>query len=160
VVLAVVGVLCGGVVAVPVVWVVRGTIAAGQGEATPDAAVNVYLLQTSAGEEIGLRRVLAPGRRDDLLRQWRAYRADMTRSTPPDKLSTAGIDISHQGDDRAAASMTVRGTWWSAGGGGTSMVSGGAVWRFEVRRDRGGWRVWSADLPAWCGTYVRVELCR
>ncbi|WP_327030094.1 hypothetical protein OG989_07595 [Micromonospora sp. NBC_01740] len=34
-------------------------------------------MRLSAGEEIGLSRVLAGPRRDELLRQWRDYRAEM-----------------------------------------------------------------------------------
>ncbi|WP_165440092.1 hypothetical protein [Micromonospora kangleipakensis] len=49
--------LCTGIVAVPVSWAVLKQAEANRGEATPDAAVSVYVLQMSSGEEIGLSRV-------------------------------------------------------------------------------------------------------
>ncbi|WP_433284171.1 hypothetical protein [Micromonospora sp. CA-244673] len=55
----------------------------------PEAAARVWLLKLSAGEEIGLSRVLARPRHDELLRQWRNYRAEMNSSRrPPQKIET------------------------------------------------------------------------
>ncbi|MGY3517184.1 hypothetical protein ACVMYR_12830 [Micromonospora sp. PTRAS2] len=89
-----------------------------RGEASPESAVTVWLLQLSAGERIGLSRVLADERHDELLTQWQEYRAAMESTRrPPSKVGT------------------------------------------ERRRDAGGWRVWSAELPPWCGTHVRAGLC-
>ena len=66
--------LCTGIVAVPVSWAVLRQAEAERGEATPDAAANVYVLQMSSGEELGLSRVLVAARHDQLLGQWRKYR--------------------------------------------------------------------------------------
>jgi hypothetical protein len=41
-------------------------------------------------------------------------------------------------------------------GAGTVWYDGSPhQWRAEVRRDGGGWRLWSVVLPGWCGTYSR-----
>ncbi|MDQ0366032.1 hypothetical protein J2S42_002701 [Catenuloplanes indicus] len=49
---------------------------------------------------------------------------------------------------------------WSAGGNGFNRMRGEAhPWTFETRKDSGGWRIWAADLPAWCPTYLRQDLC-
>lgn len=158
VVLSVVAVLCAGVVAVPMSWAVRKQAEADRGEATPAAAANVYVLKMSSGEEIGLWRVLAARRHDDLLRQWRQYRGEMERGNVPSKLEMlAPIEVEDQGDDRATVTAQVRPTWWHE----QINISGTAhTWRFETRRDAGGWRVWSADLPQWCGVHVRADACR
>lgn len=72
---------CTGALAVPAAWAVRVQVEAEQGERAPDAAVAAYLLRLSSGDDGGLRRVLAADRRDKLVSQWRAYRAQM--SGPP-----------------------------------------------------------------------------
>lgn len=54
----------------PVVWFVRETIAAGQGEASPTAAITVYLYALQDDEELGVGRVLASRHRGELLEQW------------------------------------------------------------------------------------------
>jgi hypothetical protein len=157
VLLGVVVLVCAGAVAVPATWAVRRQVEAERGEAAPEAAANVWVLQASAGEEIGLSRVLSRRRRDELLAQWRAMRADMSRGRPPSKMATTGLpEITHQGDNRAVVVWQVQGIWWN---GPLSMASAAHPWRFEVHRERGGWRIWSVDLPAWCGVYVRANAC-
>ncbi|MGY0004130.1 hypothetical protein [Micromonospora sp. I033] len=157
-VLSLVAVLCTGIVAVPVSWAVRQQAEAGRGEAAPDAAVNVYVLKMSSGEHLGLSRVLADRRHDELLRQWQQYRGEMERAEVPSKLETVGpIDVEDQDDDRARVTVQVRAIWWS---GQTSLSGTAHPWRFEARRDAGGWRVWAADLPRWCGVHVRADACR
>ena len=148
-----------GIVAVPVSWAVLRQAEAERGEATPDAAVNVYVLQMSSGEEIGLSRILAAKRHDELLRQWRQYRGEMERANVPSKLETVGpIDVEDQDDDdRATVIAQVRPTWWNEQ---TNLSGTAHPWRFETRRDAGGWRVWAADLPPWCGVHVRPDACR
>ncbi|MCM0675158.1 hypothetical protein NCC78_10715 [Micromonospora phytophila] len=139
-------------------WAVLRQAEAERGEATPDAAVTVYVLKMSSGEEVGLSRVLAGKRHDELLRQWRRYRGEMERGNVPSKLETVGpIDVEDQGDDRATVTAQVHGIWWND----RINLSGTAHrWRFETRRDAGGWRVWAAGLPAWCGVHVRADACR
>ncbi|RZU72012.1 hypothetical protein EV384_0351 [Micromonospora kangleipakensis] len=150
--------LCTGIVAVPVSWAVLRQAEAERGEATPDAAVNVYVLQMRSGEEIGLSRVLVAGRHDELLRQWRQYRGEMERGNLPSKLETVGpIEVEDQDDDRATVTVQVHAIWWNE----QANLSGEAhPWRFETRRDAGGWRVWAAELPPWCGVHVRADACR
>ncbi|MDZ5447865.1 hypothetical protein U2F26_35090 [Micromonospora sp. 4G57] len=144
--------------AVPVSWAVLRQAEAERGEATPGAAVNVYVLKMSSGEELGLTRGLAAGHHDELLRQWRRYRGEMERANVPSKLETVGpIDVEDQGDDRAKVTAQVRPIWWN---GPTSLSGAAHAWRFETRRDAGGWRVWAVDLPTWCGVHVRADACR
>lgn len=158
VVLSLVAVLCTGIVAVPVSWAARKQVEADRGEATPEAAVNVYVLQMSSGEEIGLSRVLAGKRHDELLRQWRQYRGEMERGNVPSRLGTRGpFDVEHQGDDRAAVTIHVHAIWWQER---VNLDGEAHPWRFETWRDAGGWRVWAADLPPWCGVHVRADTCR
>lgn len=157
VVLSLVAVLCTGIVAVPVSWAVLKQAEAERGEASPDAAVNVYVLQMSSGEELGLSRVLAARHRDELLRQWRHYRGEMQRGEVPSKLGTVGpIDVDSQGEGRATVTVHVRAIWWR---GQTILNGTEQPWRFEARRDDGGWRVWAANLPPWCGVHVRADAC-
>ncbi|MET7804341.1 hypothetical protein [Micromonospora chersina] len=157
-VLSIVAVVCTGIIAVPVSWAVRKQAEADRGEVSPDAAATVYVLQMSSGEEIGLSRVLADRRHNELLRQWRQYRGEMERGNVPSKLETVGpIDVEGQGDDRATVTAQVHGIWW---GGQINLSGESHAWRFETRRDAGGWRVWAADLPPWCGVHVRADSCR
>ncbi|SCF41281.1 hypothetical protein GA0070216_114123 [Micromonospora matsumotoense] len=89
VLLALVVMAYSGALAVPVAWAVKIQVQAESGEPAPDAAVAVYLLRLSSGDDAGLRRVLAADRRDDLADQWRAYRAEMSRSgNPPSQLES------------------------------------------------------------------------
>ncbi|MGN9803451.1 hypothetical protein [Micromonospora sp. L32] len=156
--MALVAILCAGLVAIPASWAMRKQLEAERGEASPEAAVAVWRLQLSAGEELGVSRVLAEERHDELLAQWRDYRAQMTRSgNPPSKIEAVGPSVvERQGDDRASVVEQIRAVWWQ---GPTSLAGTEHPWRWEVRKDGGGWRVWSADLPAWCGVHVRAELC-
>ncbi|WP_346121869.1 hypothetical protein [Micromonospora coerulea] len=112
----------------------------------------------SSGEELGLSRVLVDERHEELLRQWRRYRGEMERASVPSKLETVGpIDVEDQGDSRATVTAHIRAIWWN---GPTSLSGTAHPWRFETRRDAGGWRVWAADLPPWCGGHVRADACR
>ncbi|MFG3690584.1 hypothetical protein [Micromonospora sp. NPDC047740] len=76
-------------------WAVRKQVEAERGEATPEAAATVWLLKPSAGEELGLSRVLAEPRHDELRQQWRDYRDEMTRWPP--------LRASHSPDRRQQA---------------------------------------------------------
>ncbi len=82
------------------------------------------------------------------------------------RLSQSGVEarsgwgstvIDYQGDDRATVEEQVRGVWW---GDGTNLAGTPHTWQWQLRKDRGGWRVWSVDLPPWCGVHIRAELCR
>ncbi|MEH1056158.1 hypothetical protein V6U89_13200 [Micromonospora sp. CPCC 206171] len=157
--LALVVVACAGVVAVPASWAVRKQAEAERGEPAPEAAATVWLMKLSAGEEDGLSRVLAKSRHDELLDQFVRYRDDIAGSgRPVSKLEAVGSSvIEHQGDDRATVEEQVRGVWW---GDGTNLAGTPHMWQWQLRKDRGGWRVWSVDLPPWCGVHIRAELCR
>ncbi|WP_328851208.1 hypothetical protein OG994_25545 [Micromonospora globbae] len=156
--LALVAVVCAGLVAVPATWAVRKQLEADRGEASPESAALIWVLKLSAGDELGLSRVLAKPRHDLLLRQWRDYRATIdSTGKPPSKITTTGPSVvEHQGDDRAMVTEQVQAIWWD---GPTALAGTPQPWRFEVRRDRGGWRIWLVELPPWCGGHVRADLC-
>jgi hypothetical protein len=44
--------------------------------------------------------------------------------------------------------------------GGLELPGKAHEWRFEVRRDEDGWRIWDADPATWCGMHVTVLGCR
>lgn len=97
----------------------------------------MWLLQLSAGEELGLSRVLAGARHDELRQQWRDYRAEMTGTgREPSKLESVGPSaIEHQADGRATVTEQVRAVWWDD----AQILAGTAhPWRWELREDRGG----------------------
>ncbi|MFG2169434.1 hypothetical protein [Micromonospora chersina] len=157
--LVLVTIVCAGLVAVPVSWAKRKQLEAERGEATPEAAVTVWFVKLSAGDELGVSRVLAKRRHDELRQQWRDYRAEMTSAgRPPSKLEAVGpMAVEHQGDDRATVVEQVRAVWWD----GPHLLAGeDHPWRWELRKDGRGWGVWSVELPPWCGVHVRAELCR
>ncbi|MDP9798297.1 hypothetical protein J2S43_006809 [Catenuloplanes nepalensis] len=154
--------LCLGIASIPVVWFARETWAAGQGEVSPAAAVTVYLYALSNGEELGVRRVLADGRRDELFDQWSAYRAEIERGQDlPSRLTWGAATEQVEAEGRAAVTVDVAGVWSLPDAPvGSSILRGEShPWHFEARRDRGGWRIWSASLPAWCGAHVRADTC-
>lgn len=154
---------CGGaVVGVPVAWVFRETVSAGRGEKSPDAAANAYLLALGYGQEEGLLPLLDNEHQGELLKQWRAYRAEMSATDPaPARLDFGGLDVAPVVDGRAEVRADVSATWWTTGDGGrTSMYRSDAYpWRIETREDDG-WRVSKVQTPAWCGGYVPASKCR
>ncbi len=151
---------CGSVVTVPVVWFLRGTVAAGAGQPSPDAAANVYLLALSAGREDGLLPALSDGHRDDLLAQWRAYRAEILRTDPPpSKLEFNFTGVTAVGQGRAEVVAEVNPVWWNHGNGGTSMHGTRHPWRLTAVDDDG-WRVEAVTEYPWCDGYVRADACR
>ncbi|RUL90963.1 hypothetical protein [Verrucosispora sp. FIM060022] len=150
-----------GVAAAGVGWLVVKTHQADQGQPTPAAAANVFMLAVSSGEELGLRAVLAPERRDQLVEEWRSIRDDISRTYPNvSKVSTRALVVEDQADDRAQVVTEVYPVWWSVDAGGLMMHGSPHPWRFETRRDDGGWRVWSVDPHPWCGGHVRVSACQ
>jgi hypothetical protein len=143
VLLALVTIVCAGVIAVPASWAVWKQAEADRGEATPEAAATVWRLKLSAGDESGVSRVLAKSRHAELPEQFVRYREDMAGlARPVSKLEAVGTSvIEHQGDDRATVEEQVRGVRW--GDDGTNLAGTAHTWRWELRKDLGGWRVWS-----------------
>lgn len=151
----------GGVVGVPVAWVLRETVAAGRGEASPDAAANSYLMALGYGQEEGLLPLLDDEHQDQLLKQWKAYRAEMTGTDPPPaRLDFGALTVGPIRDGRAEVTADVSATWWSTDANGrVSMYDSSAyTWRIETREDDG-WRVSVVHAPAWCGGYVLASHC-
>jgi hypothetical protein len=158
--LGVIILLCAGGLLVPAVLFLQATEDAGNGGTTPVEAVDVYLLELPDDDDLGLRRVLAADHRDQLLDQRRSIRDAMKGTDPPvSKLGWSDFDVDERGDD-ATVTVPVSGTWWPTDGHGPSWRSAAYPWRFETHRDRDGWRIRSVDAPAWCGTYVRADVCR
>ncbi len=145
-----------------VVWFGRSTIEAGKGQPSATAAVNVFILALSSGEELGLRAALAEDRREQLLERWRQLRAELDRTDPPpSKLELGSLTVEDQGADTARVVAQVQGIWWRRGAGSATSINGEThPWRFETRRDDDGWRVWSVEPYAWCGGHVRADACR
>ncbi|WP_334431346.1 hypothetical protein [Micromonospora sp. CPCC 206060] len=154
--LALVVFVCTGALSVPAGWAVSLQVEAERGEPAPSAAALVYLLRLSSGDDGGLYRVLAADRRDSLVDQWRGYRADMRRATPPSKLESGPLQVTHLREGVALVVTDVYAVWWQDR---LSMSGSRHHWRFEVRKDQGGWRVWKVEAPAWCDTYVRTDRC-
>jgi hypothetical protein len=138
----------------------RETVAAGQGQPSPEAAANVYLTALSTGNEDGLLPVLVDDRSEELLGQWRAYRTEMKRTDPaPSKLEFSFDGVSRTSEGRAVIAVELYPVWWSHGGrAGTSLNGSRHQWQVTVREDDG-WRVESVVPHAWCGGYVRADAC-
>lgn len=107
---------------------------------------------------------LAGARRAALLKQRQqfigAMRADAAdNGGAPPSLSSA--DDVHPArtqvtGDGATVVVYVKAVWPLTGRTGAQWIESGALpWRFEVRHDRPGWRIWAATMPAWCGGYSR-----
>jgi hypothetical protein len=100
------------------------------------------------------------GNDDDLIRQWRSYRADMQRGgTPPARLDfTLGPPVPLK-MRHAQLDADVQAVWWSTTGTrSTGYKSAALRWRFTLRDDDG-WRITRVAPPAWCGGYVDAERC-
>ncbi|XVU25625.1 hypothetical protein ACQPZJ_00755 [Actinoplanes sp. CA-054009] len=158
-ILLMVSFLCSGLLAVPVVAFLEHTDDQGDAFGTATEAVDSYLLQLNAGEEIGLRRGLAEDHRDDLMSQWRSILGDMRRTDPlPSRLTWERFDTLREGRNEVEISVPVSGVWW--GERGVSSHSEEHAWVFVVDREDGGWRVESVRPYAWCGGHVLIERCR
>lgn len=152
---------CGGIVAAPLGWIVKETAAAGRGAATPTAAADEYLMALGYGQEEGLLPLLDDEDQDELLKQWRTYRAQMEGTDPPPaRLDFDALEVGPIKDGRAEVSTDVSATWWNTEGERTSFYrSQQHRWVIETHDD-GGWRVSAVHAPAWCGGYVLAAKCR
>jgi hypothetical protein len=139
---------------------VRGTLEAGEGQLSPEAAAEVYLSKLSVGTEAGLLPVLAEDREEELLAQWRAYQAEMQRTDPPpSKLEYDYNDVTKTSEHEAVLAVELYPVWWNHGSGGTSMHGPRHAWQIVAREDNG-WRVYSVNPYQWCGGYVRADACK
>lgn len=158
-VLLMVGFLCSGLAAVPVVAFLDYTDRLGDAPATATEAADIYLNQLVSREEIGLTRALSKSQRDELLDQWHSLIADMQRTDPPpDKLTWSRSDVEDQGDDVARVTVPVSAVWWQERG--MSMVGTEQPWVFVIRAEDGGWRLVEVRPFPWCGGHVRADACR
>jgi hypothetical protein len=150
---------CGAPAAGGAFWLLRTTIEASRGAASPDAAASEYLMGLGYDNEDGLLPLFDNERQDELLDQWRTYRADMERTDPALSRFDFGTLVVNQVDaDHARVSTEVTATWWSTNGGGMAYDSDALPWRFETREDNG-WQITAVEPPAWCGGYVRPDAC-
>jgi hypothetical protein len=152
----------GGVIGVPVVWFLRETESAGKGAPAPDAAADDYLMALGYGQEEGLLPLLDDEHQDELLSQWRDYRAAMQGTDPPPaRFDFAGLKVGPIEHGRAEVTTDVRAAWWiTEDNGRISMYDSEAfTWRIETREDDG-WRVTKVEAPVWCGGYVLASKCR
>jgi hypothetical protein len=154
--------VCGGgiVLGVPLAWLARTTIDAGRGAKSPDAAADEYLSALGYDQQDGLLPLLDHSRQQELLGQWRKYRAAMDSTEPrPSRLDYASLDVGPTAAGRASVTVQVAAAWWPSGGGMSGgYVSQQLVWRFETRNS-GGWRITTVTAPAWCGGYVLATKC-
>lgn len=151
---------CGGVAGVPVAWFFRQTVEAGKGAPDPAAAADSYLLALGYDNQDGLLPLLDKAHRQDLLRQWRDFRAAMDRTTPrPSRLDYGPLTSSLDGRGLVHVTAAVSVTWWGTDGGSSGgFRSQQHDWSFQTRDDNG-WRIVSVDQPAWCGTGGYVSQC-
>lgn len=154
-------ILRSGVGLVPVVWTVHQTVQAGKGEKCAMCAALVYIHSVDDGQQHTVFRVLDGAQRDALLDQWHRYQADVTRSVDrPSKLEAGGAAATETraGEGRVQVVLPVRSVWFDTSettGRSLSLNGGWVPWRFEVHNNRGGWRIWSAELPSWCGSHAK-----
>jgi hypothetical protein len=151
---------CGSVVGLPLWWAIRETLAAGRGEASPAAAVVVYVGKLGYGDDAPLA-LFDDDTQDTLVKQWAELRAAMaaTRGGGPDRLDLVDLAEPPITDGRATVHATVSATWWGAGGtAGTSLQSPAKPWAVDVVDDDG-WRVVRVSTPPWCGPDGYVAWC-
>lgn len=105
----------------------------------------------------------APARRGTLLAERAAYirqiRADIPRfpmvaGTDFEQFGTDSLQVASHGDT-ATVTMEVAARWPNEADRALWFYSEAGTWRFDVRRDSAGWRIWTVDMPPWCGTYSR-----
>jgi hypothetical protein len=90
-----VGFLCCGLGAVPVVALLDHTDRQGDPPATAIAAVDTYLNQLLLRQQIGLSHALIGSEREDLIGQWKILVADMQRTDPPPSKLEWGRKVHH-----------------------------------------------------------------
>lgn len=155
-----VGFLCCGLGAVPVVAFLDYTDRQGDPPATAIEAVDIYLNQLLLREQIGLTHALSGSERDDLVKQWESLIADMKRTDPPPNTLKWGprFDVEDQGDEVVQVTVPVGAVWWQERG--ISMHGTEHPWVFVARAEDGGWRIEEVRPYLWCGGHVRANACR
>jgi hypothetical protein len=167
VLLGLAGVVVLVLVTVAVVLVRAYGSSANAGEASPDAAAYGWVLAFNPGQrddDVGISRLVASSRRGGLLRQRRDYiRAIETDAVEhgwsPVEFSTNGgrEDTRELHGDAATAVLWIETEYRDSAHPGTTFVGVARQWRFQLRHDGGGWRVWSFDPPPWCDGYSTCE---
>lgn len=152
-------VACAACLAVPAGWAVVRTVDAGQGEETPIAAANAYLLATfQAGGGTGVDRCLCDAHRSELLRQVDRMRDEVAASGADIKIEAADWT---EGDPSGTVSARVnfRFTYVDPANGRVTFIKGTShEWRFKTKKERGiqgGWKVCRVDAPELCGNHLR-----
>lgn len=152
---------CGGtVVGVPLAWIARQTIEASRGAPSPDGAADSYLMALGYDQLDGLLPILDNGHQEQLLAQWKAYRAAMDGTDPrPSRLDFGPLSVGSSVDGEVTVTAEVSATWWGVDGRALSYRSRAQTWRIITREDNG-WQVSRVEAPAWCGGYVLPPKCR
>jgi hypothetical protein len=152
----------GGLVGVPALWLVRSTVEAGKGAASPVAAADAYLVALGYNQREGLLPLLHDDTQEELLRQWDELRTAMAATDgwgAPNVLNVEDLDEGPVADGRATVEAGVSASWWGRGGtAGTSVKSETLRWRIVTREDDG-WRVAKVEPPPWCGPGGYVVRC-
>ncbi|WP_155246002.1 hypothetical protein [Salinispora arenicola] len=135
-------------------WVGRGTVEAGSGADTPDAASTSWLYSLRYADEASSGRYVDSDAAGEVWRRWTADLADAgatlsVGSAPDGPAVTVDVD----GD---TATVT---EWWKVQvpGDGVSYATGSRPWRIETVRRGDGWWITAVHPPPWCGEggYVR-----
>lgn len=127
----------GAVISAPLTWLIGQTIEAGKGAPDAQAAVNIYLLALGYNNPDGLLPIV--GNSDELIDQWKAYRAEMERVDPVP--STLGFNYGPTSQDGGRAQVTadVYFTWWNTDGRAGGWTGSAHRWHFTTHEDDG-WR--------------------
>lgn len=149
-----------GCLAVPAGWAVVKTAEAGQGEPTPVAAANAYLLATFASSDgLGIDRCVCSGRprralktAQELRREFEAHAGDGVKVESFDWRESSSTGL-------VSAMVGFRFTRVDPETGSVTFISGTKhEWRFHTMREQGisgGWKVCRVEAPALCGTHIR-----
>ncbi|MFG1656876.1 hypothetical protein ACGFIY_10150 [Micromonospora chersina] len=145
--------------AVPAGWAVVKTVQAGQGEPTPIAAANAYLLAVFETQDgLGVDRCLCDELRADLLRDGRQLREQLAANAGPG-VKVESSDWKTIDDGTVSAMVNLRFTQVDAITGSVMLIAGTShEWRFYTKQERGidaGWKVCRVDAPPLCGTHLR-----
>jgi hypothetical protein len=145
----------------------RGTVEAGKGSATPsEAAYRLFLTFEQQDGDFLAPRYIVRSQKDKVMKVRAAFMAERRadqKAHPTDAFGELKIAGPQPGDppqdfgDSLAERTTVLFYYqWmysivDDGGAVLFMNGGGLPWKAEVVKERDGWRVWSLAIPPWCG---------